>query len=49
VRSVPGSTVFIMAEDLTRLVREIERITAAPYVPSLQVRHSSILPRLTGH
>ncbi|CAI7665791.1 unnamed protein product [Penicillium manginii] len=25
-----------MAEDLTRLLREIERITAAPYVPSLQ-------------
>lgn len=29
-----------MAEALTRLVREVERVVTAPYVPSLQVgRH----------
>lgn len=26
-----------MAEALTRLVREVERVVTAPYVPSLQV------------
>lgn len=29
-----------MANEITRLVREVERVVTAPYVPALQVRES---------
>lgn len=34
-----------MAEGLTRLVREVERVVTAPYVPSLQVGRPRLVPK----
>lgn len=32
----------MMAEELNRLTREVERVVTAPYVPALQVTRASV-------